>query len=204
MATRQNTRQEKVTPAEGTAARNGPVDDLLTAVSGFIPKGMAIALEAVKGVLLLVELADTREGENACVDKIAEPFKGGREADLMRVSIRNCVRELCFYSREVREQILTEALLRARELAAKSEELKAMLPQVQQAFRDLEPRLKALSHVQEMIERGGGQNNVDFRKEAVWPAQDEGKAAVKLLRRDPKLCDLMRAYDLATQIGEAY
>jgi hypothetical protein len=204
MATRQRARQEKVTPTEGAPARNGPVNDLLMAVSGFIPGAMATALEAVKGNLLLVELATTREGENACVDEIAEPFKTWRNADLMRVSIRNCVQELCNYRREVREQVLTEAFLRAKELDAKAQQLKAMLPQVQKVLLGLDSRVKALSHVQETIARGGGCINVDFRKEAIELSQEEGKAAVKLLRKDPNLRDLMRAYDLVTQIIEAY
>ncbi len=194
--------ESKLATRKEISAKSEAVKDLLRAVDGFVPEGAACILEQVRCQVSLVEVADTKEGENACVEKIAEPFRNwGDVRDLAYVSVRNTVRELCHYRREVREQIIAAAVQRAKELAAKAEQLEGLLPQVRNALLSLEDRAQALSHVEAVMVQADKNINGEYRKEVINPAWAEGKAKVSVLRRDSKLDALMAAYDLALEIN---
>jgi hypothetical protein len=99
-------------------------------------------------------------------------------ADLAHVCIHGCVQELCHYRRDIRRQILEAALARATTMATKAKQLEALLEDV------------------------GREINVDFLDKATRKARTETN--VDILRKDPALKDLLKAYDLADDIWNAY
>lgn len=179
-------------------ARRDAVNDLLRQASGFVPSAMQTILETVSENLALVELADTPEAEDACVEKISERLKEWEPADLARVSIRGCVQELLHYRHDVRRQILEAALTRARDLAGKEKRFLELLPRLRRACRSLDPRTKAVLRVTSEILKADHVVNGDFYAKALQPARC--KADVTLLRSEPKLAALMEAYELSEDL----
>jgi len=204
MVTRQKAQRAKRSPPAEALVSKEAVQDLLRSVGSFLHPGMKVILEAVKANLRLVEIAGTPEGEKACVDKMAERFLAWRSLDVARVAIRDCVRELCNYRYEIREQILTAAIVRVTDLMEKTKQLEKMLPRVKTALLSLDDRTMALCKVRVAFIRVEGKTDIHFREEVIDPSLAKGQQKIGMLRRDAKLRDLMRAYDLATEIDEAY
>jgi hypothetical protein len=191
------------TPAQ-EQAQAASVKDLLASVSGFLLPGMVKVLEAVQKNLALVDLAGTPEGEKTCVDTIWHPFRNWNTFDAARVAIRACVRELLNYRHEVRAQVIAEAVRVTKDLQQKAEELKALAPKVRAACLAFDGRAQAFSQICAKLEDVASHTDTNFLNEATIPARDESKPHLDALRNEPKLRDLMRAYDLATAIRTAW
>lgn len=206
MAQRQTTKQRKgaKAKAEELEMRRRPIRDLLSSASTLTPGGMVPLLEAIQKHVLLIDMADTPTGEKACVDRIAEELPDHPSSIHRDMAIMWCVQELCNYRRGIREQVLAAAIDEAKSLATKAKELKTQLPCLQKVFDNRHAREQALSHVEAVLSDVDNKINADFREKVLWPARGKGRECVAVLRKDPKLAELMAAYDRAIAIHDAY
>lgn len=204
MATQQRVQRAKRSSAVELPVNDETVQDLLSSVSVFRHPGMKLIMEAVRENLQLVEIAGTPEGEKVCADKMAERFLAWKTYDFARLAIRDCVHELCNYRFEIREQVLTAAIVRVTDLIDKTKQLEKMLPKVKAALLSLEDRTLALCSVRTAFLNVESRTNIHFWEGAISPSLAKGKQRLSVLRKDAKLRDLMRAYDLATEIETAY
>jgi hypothetical protein len=199
-------RQKKAAAAQGPLLAVETIAGVLQLFRGFRASAVPRVLQAVQDKMTLIETADTAEGENRCVDAMMQPFWNWSAGDisLIRVALRGVIQESLHYRRGLREEILSASLRRATELAEQAQQLKAMLPAVKKALFELDVRVLAFSQVQAILHDAGPIAAADFRADVLWPAQDLGKSKIDVLRKDRRLTGLIKAYDLAAALCEAY
>ena len=161
----------------------------------YVPQAAPELLQDLREILPMIERADTPDGERACVAALLR--KPGPKP--FEPEIRDAIRELCNYRPELRGQLLDAAVTGAKLKAGDASALATMVEDVRTALANLGPREKALLRIIEELEAAGGEINVDFAN--LWrPIAREASAEV--LRSDPSMGALMKAFDAAVLVNE--
>lgn len=168
------------------------VRDLLNAVP-YLPWVQSSVFRSLRAVLGMVEAADSEAGEKYCLQAVrVEPRLASSSAG--HGAIAEALRELCNYRPDARGAILDAAIADVERRENAGAEFRALMPAVDAAIRQLDPRSKALLYVLATLEQADPSCS-DFG--ACWSRAADG-APVDVLRHEPGLAPLMKAFDLVT------
>ena len=160
----------------------------------YAPQAVPELLQDLRGILPLIEKADTPDGEQACVEALMQ--KSGPKP--FELSVRRSIRELLHYPPEVRGTLLDAALARVDPVADNCHSLDEMHGAVLAEFQRLEERTRAILVVLEELRYAG--NN--FTNTPYHDVPDKlGSVNVDILRGEPGLKTTMRAYDIAVAVS---
>jgi hypothetical protein len=165
----------------------------------YTPQAVRESLLELKSIIRLVEQADSEDGERACVDVLMRNAVPGTFA----APISAAIRELCNYPPEYREQMLDAAIAEAQPVAEGASALAKLMEQVGATIERLNPREKALLRVIDELASASCRLNpseMDFPN--FWPPIVRD-APLDVLRSDPSMAALVKAFDFAELVIEA-
>jgi len=152
--------------------------------------------QIVRDILPSIDLAATAAGEAVCVELVRTRFDKRTFSESI---VHQVVQELQNYMAEGRAEVVKTCLTEIDRVATADSDLHVMARRVAEAYGQLDPRAKALIEVLRELFSIDGDVNTDFYNDITGLVEET--ADVNVLRNDPSLAVIVKAYDIAKAIN---